>query len=81
MNVNAAGETAPNLAIVPLSNDGKATIYSHPGGHLVVDITGYITGDTAPVDDRGLFVPIDPDRVFELEVLPEIAPDLVEESS
>ncbi|MEV8627181.1 FlgD immunoglobulin-like domain containing protein [Streptomyces sp. NPDC051079] len=45
-NVNfAAGQTVPNLVVVPVGQDGKITFYNHSGSvHLVVDAVGYFGG-------------------------------------
>ena len=66
-NVNfvSAGATAPNLAIIPLGDDGQLSFFVLGGAHVLGDVTGYITDDTAPVTTDGLFVPLEPTRVFD----------------
>ncbi len=44
VNTWAAGLTVANMSIAPTSAAGL-WIYDHPGSHLVVDVTGYFTGD------------------------------------
>jgi LPXTG-site transpeptidase (sortase) family protein len=33
-------------------------LYTSAGGHVILDLFGYITGPTAPITTRGLFVPL-----------------------
>ncbi|MET9619999.1 FlgD immunoglobulin-like domain containing protein [Streptomyces sp. NPDC006464] len=44
-NLNfVAGQTVPNLVVVPVK-DGKVTFYNHTGTvHLIADVAGYFTG-------------------------------------
>jgi len=65
VNLSFAGDTAPNLAIVPVGADGSITVYSSHGAHVLGDVTGYITSAAAAVDTAGLFVPMTPERVFD----------------
>ncbi|MFK7917568.1 MAG: hypothetical protein AB8G14_05790 [Ilumatobacter sp.] len=65
VNLSSRGATAPNLAIVPLGADGDISVYSSSGAHLIVDVTGYITNDVAPASTAGLFVPLNPTRLFD----------------
>jgi peptidoglycan hydrolase-like protein with peptidoglycan-binding domain len=65
VNVSTPGQTVPNQAIVPLS-PGGFDVYSQSGGHLVVDLFGYLTGPSAPASTDGLFVPVAvPTRVLD----------------
>lgn len=59
-NLNSLGlfHVAANQVIVPLDPDGRFDVYSQPGGHLIIDLVGLMTGDGAPVSDEGLFVPL-----------------------
>ena len=61
INIANAGSIKPNFAIVPVGAEGKISIYSVPGGNIVVDVLGYFdpTGATAAA---GRFVAIDPVR-------------------
>ena len=65
LNLNGPGDTAPNLAIIPIGDDGMISLYTQSGTHLLGDVTGYVTDPTAVVDDAGLFVPLPPGRVFD----------------
>ena len=42
-NLNLSpGQTRPNLAIVPLDDDGEMTLYNNAGSvHLIADVNGY----------------------------------------
>lgn len=63
-NVNVAGrDVVPNTALVPLGPDGRISLYTSAATDLVVDLQGYVTGDSAPVSGAGLFVPVAPFRV------------------
>ncbi len=70
LNMDGAGHTAANMAIVPVSPDGKITFFSHAGAHLIADVFGYFTDDTAPSKTSGLFTPVSPARVFDTRVPP-----------
>lgn len=65
VNLEAAGATAPNLAIVPLGADGRISIYSSHGTHALADVVGYITDASAPLATTGLFVALTPTRVLD----------------
>lgn len=65
VNFDAAGTTAPNLAIVPVGDDGRITVFSSHGVHAVGDVAGYITGPEAGASVAGLFVPFVPERTFD----------------
>jgi hypothetical protein len=65
VNLSSAGDTAPNLAIVPVGADGEITIFASHGAHVLGDVAGYITDDSAALDEAGLFVPLAPERVFD----------------
>jgi len=59
------GVDASNTVVVPVGGDGTVSIYTSAASHIVVDITGYITGTTAPVAATGLFVPVVTARAFD----------------
>ena len=65
LNLNGAGETVPNLVIVPIGVDGSVSLYSHGGAHLLADVTAYVTDEAAEASTQGLFVPVSPFRVFD----------------
>lgn len=43
LNVERTGGTVSNLAIVPVGTDGKISVLSQSGAHIVVDVTGWFT--------------------------------------
>ena len=55
INADGRGQTRAAGAIVAVSSSGL-DVFSHGGGHFIVDVTGWFTGSGAPVDDDGLFV-------------------------
>jgi hypothetical protein len=64
LNVTRAGQTIPNMVIVPVK-DGKVDIYTEKGTHLLVDVLGWFTSATEPAATTGLFVPMTPERVLD----------------
>jgi len=65
LNLSGPGDTVPNLVMVPLGPDGKVNFFTQSEADLLADVTGYVTDSTAPVATTGLFVPLDPGRVFD----------------
>lgn len=65
MNLNRAGESVANQVIVPVGADGAIELFSLSSVDLVADVSGYVTDSDAPVTTTGLFVPLDPARVFD----------------
>ncbi len=65
VNINGAGESVANMVIVPLSADGTVKIYSLTETHVLADVLGYVTDDEATLASAGLFVPVEPSRVFD----------------
>ncbi len=64
-NLNVVkGGTVPNQVIVPVSKSG-IDVYAFAGGHVIVDVFGYFTGDSAPASDDGLYVPLPPTRFLD----------------
>ncbi|MCU1392875.1 MAG: N-acetylmuramoyl-L-alanine amidase [Ilumatobacteraceae bacterium] len=43
LNVDHAGQTRPNLVIVPIGADGKVNVFQQTSADLVVDVVGYFT--------------------------------------
>lgn len=64
LNTDDAGQTRAAAAIVPLSG-GAFEVYTQRGDHVIVDITGYFTGASAPASDDGLFVASTPTRLID----------------
>jgi LPXTG-site transpeptidase (sortase) family protein len=73
LNVTAAGDTVANQAYVPVV-DGAIDVYSEHGGHLIVDVVGFITGDQDAPSREGLFVPITPSRIIDTRAEGELNP-------
>ncbi len=46
LNVDRAGQTIANLAIVQLDGNGESCIYTHGGAHTIVDLQGYLNPAT-----------------------------------
>lgn len=67
-----AGIDSANSVIVPLGADGTVSIFSNNAAHIVVDVTGYVTGPAAPVSAVGLFVPIVTGRAYDSRIPPEL---------
>jgi hypothetical protein len=38
------GDVRPNAAVLPVDPSGTMSYFSQSGTHLVVDVTGYLTG-------------------------------------
>jgi hypothetical protein len=64
LNVPSAGYTVANQVIARVTN-GRVSVYSFEGTDVIVDVTGYMTGSTAPAATDGLFVPITPARLLD----------------
>ena len=49
-NLNlVAAETRPNLVVVPVGSGGDVSFFTQRGTHLLADVAGWFTDDTAPV--------------------------------
>ena len=58
LNAPETDETIANLAVVKVGPAGTIQLFSEAGGHLIVDVVGYVTGNAnALATQRGLFVP------------------------
>jgi len=58
-NLDAAPQTRPNFAIVPLGQGGAISIYSNTGGNAIVDVLGYFTAAVGGLATDGRFVGLD----------------------
>ena len=63
--IPGAGWVASNLAIVPMSAQGKITVRTSAEANLVADIVGFITSDSAPEVTTGLIIPSAPTRLLD----------------
>jgi hypothetical protein len=68
LNVTAVGQNIANLVIVPLSADGKVSLYTQSGAHLVADVEGWFGEDTQDLSTAGLFEPLAPARVLDTRI-------------
>ena len=65
-NLDAAPQTRPNFAIVPLGQGGSISVYSNTGGNAIIDVLGYFTAASGGVATEGRFVGLDTSqRVFD----------------
>ena len=67
MNLDGTGQATAQSLIVPVSESGF-TIRSLTGGHVIVDLTGWFTGPSAPNSTNGLFHPLAPARLLDTRV-------------
>ncbi|XVS66510.1 Ig-like domain-containing protein [Actinosynnema sp. CA-299493] len=65
LNTTRAGQTIPNAVWAPLSADGSVALFTSAPAHLVVDVAGWFTGETAASGTAGLFVPTTPTRLLD----------------
>lgn len=70
VNLSGAGDIAPNLVMVPLGEDGKVDFYAKSDVHLLADVFGYFTDDSASSSTSGLFVPTSPVRFDDSRLRP-----------
>lgn len=63
LNVLSRGQTVPVLVTAPVGDGGRITLYTHGGGHLLADVSGYFlaSGETA----AGRYRPLTPDRILD----------------
>ena len=64
VNLDGSGRPVAAAVILPTSADG-VTITSHGGGHVIVDLVGWFTGESAERSAAGLFVPQAPQRLLD----------------
>lgn len=67
LNVDGPGQTRANQVIVAVG-DGTIRIATATGAHVLVDVVGYLTNDSAPPATSGLFVAFSPRRVLDTRV-------------
>lgn len=66
VNIESAGQTIPNLVMVPVGADGQVSLSAFSTMDLLADVLGYFTDATGAASDDGLFVPaIAPVRVLD----------------
>ncbi len=64
LNLTASAQTRPNLVTVPVSPDGRISLFTQGGGHLLGDIAGYYR-PVASAQRSGRLVPLTPSRIFD----------------
>ena len=64
LNVERAGQTIANSAIVPIGSDGSITVHTQPSAHLIVDVAGYYVPAIGSVGP-GRLAPLAPTRIFD----------------
>ena len=64
LNIDEAGETIANSAVVPIGPDGSIVMYTMSPTHLVLDLAGWWTPTTA-ASAAGRFEPIGPARFLD----------------
>jgi hypothetical protein len=52
LNIDSPGQTTANLVTVAVGTNGRVTLFSSGGTHLVADVAGYYTAATTPADGR-----------------------------
>ena len=65
-NLNVVtGQTVANLVIVPVGDSGAVDVYSSGGTHVLADVAGWFSDDSAAPSSTGLFVPVAPERLLD----------------
>jgi beta-lactamase class A len=62
LNTNR-GDTIANTTLVPIGRDGSISIFGTGGGHVLVDVVGWFTDETAAASSAGRFVVQAPTRI------------------
>ena len=73
LTMDAANAVRGSLAIIPIDR-GVFKVFSSSGGHVVADLAGYFTGDTAAQSGDGLFVPTTPTRLIDTRTAGPLGP-------
>ena len=75
LNIDVPGQTRPGQAIVQLANGVRSVnVFSQNGGHVIVDVAGWFTGDAVPKSTDGLFLPSTPLRMLDTRNSSLLAP-------
>lgn len=64
LNTDRAGQSRAAATIVPVTSAGFE-VYVSTDTHIIVDITGSFTGETASDSTDGLFAPVNPTRLLD----------------
>lgn len=73
LTTDAPGQTRASGTIVRLP-DSELVVRSTTGGHVLVDLVGYVTGPASPISADGLYVPVVPERVHDTRGAERIHP-------
>ena len=73
LNTDGRGQVRATGQLVPVSAGGF-TVFSQAGEHLIVDMTGWFTGPSAPWSNDGLFVPAAPTRLVDTRTATTLFP-------
>jgi protocatechuate 3,4-dioxygenase beta subunit len=73
LNVETADQTIANQVVIPVGSDGSIRLFTQNGAHLIADVTGYYTDDTASSGTAGLFIPVSPYRVVDTRTSAKLA--------
>ena len=74
LNIDAAGQTRANFAIVPVGDGGTISLYSIAFGNVVVDLLGWFEGTSGPISS-GRFVELPAaERLLDTRLDAPIAP-------
>ncbi len=75
LNASAPGDTRASAVVCPITTIGgrrRIKVYSIFSAHLIVDVAGYYTGESAALSQIGLFVPLAPTRIKDTRAPGEI---------
>jgi hypothetical protein len=68
LNVNGPDSTRASAALVPIATQGgrrHIKVFALTAAKLIVDVVGYFTSERSALSQSGLFVPVDPIRIFD----------------
>jgi hypothetical protein len=74
LNVEAPGQTIPNLVVVPVGDGTTVTLYTQSGGHFIADLEGYFEPVTSAVA-AGRYVALAPTRILDTRLTAALAPE------
>lgn len=74
LTTHAGGQTRASGTIARHAPDGLL-VRSTTGGHVLVDLVGYVTGPSSASSSEGLFVPIAPRRVVDTRAAEPLHPN------
>jgi glucose/arabinose dehydrogenase len=63
VNPVGANDIRSNLVLLPIGTNGKVSLYTLQATHLVVDLAGWFSDDSADTSTTGLLVALSPQRV------------------